>query len=137
MIKTWSIFNESNGDIKNILLEKLNEVREFFYQLEDLGIIKYSILVSGYEIGGSAYFDPKSTSKMGEVNAFIDYITPIVKYGLNKDIGFHNGKRIRNTPNERLLILLDIKLPGEPNEFGSNVIGREGIELFDDVKWYW
>mgnify|MGYP000444873889 CR=1 FL=1 len=29
--------------------------------------------------------------------------------------------------------LVDIKLPGESNEFGSTVIGNEGIRLFDDM----
>ena len=140
MIKTWYKFNENTDNLKSVglaigftLTQKLSEVREIFYELEDLGIIQYSILVSGYERGGASYFNPKLTTKMGDINEYIDYITPTVKFGLNKDVRFHDGKRIRNTPDERLLILIDIKLPGESNEFGSTVIGNDGIDLFDDI----
>lgn len=42
-------------------------------------------------------------------------------------------KKLRNTPDNPLLILIDIKLPGESNEFGSTVINKEGIKLFDDI----
>ena len=34
---------------------------------------------------------------------------------------------------DKVCIIVDIKLPGEPNEFGSTVIGNEGIKLFDDM----
>jgi hypothetical protein len=39
MIKTWYTFNENNDNLRGILSEKLSEVREPFYELEDLGTI--------------------------------------------------------------------------------------------------
>jgi hypothetical protein len=137
MIKTWCNFNESseskNDNIKDILFQKISETRELFYELEDLGIIKYTFIVSGYERGGSVYLDPKLSTKMGDIKEFIEYITPTVKYGLNHDVRFYNGKKIRSTPDENVCLLLEIKIPGESNEFGSTVIAKEGISLFDDI----
>jgi len=135
MIKTWVIFNENLEveDIRKVLYSKLMSVRENLYELEDLGIIKYTFIVSGYERGGSVYFDPKQSTKMGDINEFIEYIVPTIKFGLSRDIRFHDGKKIRNSPDENVCLLLDIKLPGESNEFGSTVIGKEGINLFDDI----
>lgn len=129
MIKTWSIFNENNDNIKDVLLKKLSEVREFFYQFEDLDLINYSIVVSGNERSGLIYFNPKNN-----LNNFIDYITPSIKFGRDINyLGTKPPKRPSFSDGKDFCIVCVIKLPGEPSEFGSTVIGTDGIELFDDI----
>jgi len=116
MIKTWYIFNENNDNLRGILSEKLSEVREPFYELEDLGIISYGIIASGDERSGLISFNPKA---MSDIDLYLDYITPVVK--------------LRTKSDSSVCVVVDIKLPGESNEFGSTVIGNKGIELFDDI----
>jgi hypothetical protein len=119
MIKTWYTFNENNDNLRGILSEKLSEVREPFYELEDLGIISYGIIASGDERSGLISFDPKASNRMSDIDLYLDYITPVVKFRTKSD--------------SSICVVVDIKLPGEPNEFGSTVIGNKGIELFDDI----
>ena len=121
MIKTWYKFNENTDNLKDILSQKLSEVREIFYELEDLGIIKYNFITPGYERSGGTTFDPR----IGNQDNFIENKTSIIRLTYKS--------AIRNTPDNQLLILIDIKLPGESNEFGSTVIGNDGIDLFDDI----
>jgi hypothetical protein len=119
MIKTWYNFNENNDNLRDILSEKLSEVREPFYELEDLGIVSYSIIASGDERSGLISFNPNVSNRMSDIDLYLDYITPVVK--------------LRTKSNSSISIVVDIKLPGESNEFGSTVIANKGIELLDDI----
>lgn len=119
MIKTFNTFNENKDNTRDILSEKLSEVREPFYELEDLGIISYSIIAAGYERSGLISFDPKASNRMSDVDSYLDYITTVVKLRIKSDSSY--------------CVIVDVKLPGESNEFGSTVIGNDGIELFDDI----
>jgi hypothetical protein len=127
MIETWLGFNENKDNIREIISKKLSEVREQFYELEDLGIVRYSVINSGSERGGISYFDPKLSTKMGDIDQFLDYILPVVKF--DREV----IKPLTSKSQENTLILVDIKLPGESNEFGSTVIAREGLSIFDDI----
>jgi predicted nucleotidyltransferase len=120
MIKTWYTFNENNDNLRGILSEKLSEVREPFYELEDLDIISYGIIASGDERSGLISFNPKASNRMSDIDLYLDYITPVVKLRTKFD-------------SSSICVVVDIKLPGESSEFGSTVIGNKGIELFDDI----
>jgi hypothetical protein len=122
MIKRWSTFNENTSNSKEIISSKFLEVREVFLDFEDMGIISYSMVSSDFERGGRAHhrsgyisFDPK----VGDINRFLDFQLPTLTV---------TSKKL-----EKVCIIVDIKLPGESNEFGSTVIGNEGIKLFDDM----
>ncbi|MGI9163447.1 MAG: hypothetical protein ACR2JI_11100 [Mycobacterium sp.] len=122
MIKLWSTFNENSDSTKEIISSKFLEVRELFLDFEDVGIISYSMVSSDFERGGRAHhrrgyisFDPK----VGDINRFLDFQLPTLTV---------TSKKL-----EKVCIIVDIKLPGESNEFGSTVIGNEGIKLFDDM----
>ena len=111
MIKRWSTFNENSDNSKEVISSKFHEVREVFLDFEDMGIISYSMVLPGFERGGYISFDPK----VGDVNRFLDFQLPTLR------------------KQTKYCIIVDIKLPGESNEFGSTVIGNEGIKLFDDM----
>ena len=122
MIKRWSTFNENTSNSKEVISSKFLEVKEVFLDFEDMGIISYSMVSSGFERGGRAHhrrgyisFDPK----VGDINRFLDFQLPTLTV---------TSKKL-----EKVCIIVDIKLPGESNEFGSTVIGNEGIKLFDDM----
>jgi hypothetical protein len=122
MIKRWSTFNENTNISKEVISSKFLEVREVFLEFEDMGIISYSMVSSDFERGGRAHhrrgyisFDPK----VGDINRFLDFQLPTLTV---------TSKKL-----EKVCIIVDIKLPGESNEFGSTVIGNEGIKLFDDM----
>jgi hypothetical protein len=80
-----------------------------------MGIISYSMVSPGFERGGYISFDPK----VGDINRFLDFQLPTLT--------------IKSRNLDKVCIIVDIKLPGESNEFGSTVIGNEGIKLFDDM----
>lgn len=128
MIKSWLKFNEnSSDDLRSKLADKLTEVRDVFTDLEDMGIINYGVIASGFERGGYGQFDPKR----GDFERFLDYITPTVKLGIKNDrVGMRDKYKVSE---KDFCIIVDIKLPGEPNEFGSTVIGNEGIKIFEDI----
>ena len=128
MIKSWSKFNESSSDdLRSQLASKLTEVRDVFTEFEDMGIITYSVIASGFERGGYGQFDPKR----GDFERFLDYITPTVHLGISSDkIGMRDKYKVSE---KDFCIITDIKLPGESNEFGSTVIGNEGIKIFEDI----
>ena len=111
MIKRWSTFNENSDSAKEIISSKFLEVREVFLDFEDMGIISYSVVLPGFERGGYISFDPKR----GDVNRFLNFQLPTLR------------------KQTKYCIIVDIKLPGESNEFGSTVIGNESIRLFDDM----
>ena len=122
MIKSWLKFNENTNELRSQLSEKLTEVRDVLTDFEDMGIISYSMVSSDFERGGRAHhrrgyisFDPK----VGDINRFLDFQLPTLTV---------TSKKL-----EKVCIIVDIKLPGESNEFGSTVIGNEGIKLFDDM----
>jgi hypothetical protein len=115
MIKRWSTFNENTNISKEVISSKFLEVREVFLDFEDMGIISYSMVSPGFERGGYISFDPKR----GDINRFLDFQLPTLTV---------TSKKL-----EKVCIIVDIKLPGESNEFGSTVIGNEGIKLFDDM----
>jgi hypothetical protein len=75
----------------------------------------------GFERGGYISFDPKR----GDVNRFLDFQLPVIIS--TSELGTKSKKL------DKVCIIVDIKLPGEENEFGSTVIGNEGIKLFDDI----
>ena len=126
MIKRWSTFNENfNFDsFKEDISSKFLEVREFFLDFEDMGIVSYTMVSPGYERGGYISFDPKR----GDVNRFLINQSSIIVSTTRIDDPKNNPFEIK-----RVCIIVDIKLPGEQNEFGSTVIGNEGIRLFDDM----
>jgi hypothetical protein len=115
MIKRWSTFNENTNISKEVISSKFLEVREVFLDFEDMGIISYSMVSPGFERGGYISFDPK----VGDINRFLDFQLPTLT--------------IKSRNLDKVCIIVDIKLPGESNEFGSTVIGNEGIKLFDDM----
>ena len=141
MIKSWLKFNESSSDdLRSQLSNKLTEVRDVFMDFEDMGIITYGVIASGFERGGYGQFDPKR----GDFDRFLDMITPTVRLGIKKDdeLGgpglthkYKNiGRKSSYTVSDKdFCIITDIKLPGESNEFGSTVIGNEGIKIFEDI----
>jgi hypothetical protein len=122
MIKRWSTFNENTNISKEVISSKFLEVREVFLEFEDMGIISYSMVPSSFERGDRAHhrrgyisFDPK----VGDINRFLDFQLPTLT--------------VTSEKLEKVCIIVDIKLPGESNEFGFTVIGNEGIRLFDDM----
>jgi hypothetical protein len=121
MIKRWSTFNENTSNSKELISSKFLEIREVFLDFEDMGIISYSLVSPGFERGGYISFDPKR----GDVNRFLDYQLPVIIS--TSELGTKSKKL------DKVCIIVDIKLPGESNEFGSTVIGNEGIRLFDDM----
>lgn len=130
MIKRWSIFNESSDNDKEIIKNKFIEVREIFLDFEDMDIItSYSII--DFLSNMSISFNPKRD----DVDVFIDTRLnlllsriPPAPHG-----GGGNATRIKSLKKQKIYIIVDIKLPGEENEFGSTVIGNESIKLFDDI----
>jgi hypothetical protein len=115
MIKCWYTFNENTNISKEVISSKFLEVREVFLDFEDMGIISYSMVSPGFERGGYISFDPK----VGDINRFLDFQLPTLT--------------IKSKNLDKVCIIVDIKLPGESNEFGSTVIANEGIKLFDDM----
>ena len=125
MIKRWSTFNENTNISKEFISSKFFEVREVFLDFEDMGIITYSMVSPGFEKGGYISFDPK----VGDVNRFLDFQLPtLTGLGYTGRLAILTSKKL-----DKGCIIVDIKLPGESTEFGSTVIGNEGIKLFDDM----
>lgn len=127
MIKSWSKFNENVGGLKGLLLDKLSEVRDVFSDFEDLDIITYTIVASGYERGDYVTFDPQR----GNFDRFMDNITAIVQLGITKDnIGAITKYKVTD---KDLCIITNIKLMGETNAFNSTLLNNDGIKLFEDI----
>ena len=133
MIKRWSTFNEnsdnSKDNSKEVISSKFHEVREVFLDFEDMGIISYSMVLPGFERGGYISFDPK----VGDVNRFLDFQLPTLHNPAQLTFSKRHLGVLTSDKLDKVCIIVDIKLPGEPNEFGSTVIGNEGIKLFDDM----
>lgn len=136
MIKTWTKFNENtSGDLRSKLSEKLTEVRNFLIEFEDMGIITYNIIYSGFP-RAAPEFHPR-----GDFERFLDMITASILPLWHDDIamakfGFENDMRTKRkykVSEKDFCIIADIKIVAEPTEFGSTVIGSEGIKLFEDI----
>jgi len=121
MIKRWYTFNENTSNSKEIISSKFLEVRELFLDFEDMKIVSYSMVSPGFERSGYLSFDPKR----GDINRFLDFQLPVLIS--TSELGTKSRKL------DQVCIIVDIELPGEENEFGSTVIGNEGIKLFDDI----
>lgn len=127
MIKSWSKFNENVDGLRDLLSEKLSEVRDVFSDFEDLDIITYTIVASGYERGDYITFDPQR----GNFDRFMDSITSIVQLGITKDnIGAITKYKVTD---KDFCIITNIKLMGETNAFNSTVLNNSGIKLFEDI----
>ena len=129
MIKRWSTFNENSNSAKEVISSKFHEVREVFLDFEDMGIISYSMVLPGFERGGYISFDPK----VGDVNRFLDFQLPTLHNPAQLTFSKRHLGVLTSDKLDKVCIIVDIKLPGEPNEFGSTIIGNEGIRLFDDM----
>jgi len=130
MIKSWSKFNESSNELRSQLEEKLIEVRDVFADFEDMGIISYGIIASGYEIGSYGQFNPKE-AREGDFERFLDFIIPTIQIGMTRgNIGAVTRYKVTD---EDYCIITDIKLPAKPTKFGSTVLGNEGIKIFEDI----
>ena len=129
MIKRWSTFNENTNISKEFISSKFFEVREVFLDFEDMGIISYSMVLPGFERGGYISFDPK----VGDVNRFLDFQLPTLHNPAQLTFSKRHLGVLTSDKLDKVCIIVDIKLPGEPNEFGSTIIGNEGIRLFDDM----
>lgn len=126
MIKSWSKFNENSSDnLRSQLASKLTEVRDVFTDLEDMGIIKYCLASTNDMPNFPNYFDPKRADFENHMNNII----PNIIWGNNQA----KTRKKHNISEKDFCIITDIKLPGEPNEFGSTVIGNEGIKIFEDI----
>lgn len=135
MIKTWVRFNENIedniklhqtqiDDIRKSLYTKLMSIRENFYDLEDLDIVTYSIVVSGFEGSGATSLHPR-----GDIDKFIENIS----YQIKLTLSMNHLRSNRKVFDEDVCIIANIKMPAETTGFGSTVIGKEGIGLFDDI----
>ena len=70
MIERWSTFNE-NSDVpkfdskfvKSKLSDKLMEVREVFIDFEDMGIVSYTVVVSGKTVAILVLIQKEETLK--------------------------------------------------------------------------
>lgn len=127
MIKSWSKFNESVSDLKGQLSTKLSEVRDVFSELEDLDIITYTVVSSGYERGDYVTFDPQRN----DFEVFMNTITPTVQLGMTTDnIGAITKYKVTD---KDFCIITTIKLMGETNAFRNTVLNNDGIKLFEDI----
>jgi len=107
MIKRWSTFNENTNISREFISSKFLEVREVFLDFEDMGIISYSMVLPGFERGGYISFDPK----VGDVNRFLDFQLPTLNLTFSKrNLGVLTSDKL-----DKVCIIVDIKLPGEPN----------------------
>jgi len=134
MIKTWSKFNENTtDDFREKISQKLQEVRAVFAEFEDMNIISYGINSVGYERESWGQYTPGHTDH----DRFIDRIVPTLRLGFLNDDERRVLKQLSKdkykSVDKQFFISAHIKIPGEPNEFGSTLIGNEGIKLFEDI----
>lgn len=69
------------------------------------------------------------TNKLTEVR---DVFTDLEDMGIIS-YGTIGRKSSYTVSDKDFCIIVDIKLPAEPNEFGSTVIGNESIKIFEDI----
>jgi len=127
MISNWQKFNESDNNLKEILLDNFSKIREVFYEFEDMKMISYSfnkysskpiplLNISGDSPISCGYvFRPGGDQNETEgINHFIEFVEP----------------QIRSMKNNLVRLNVDIKFPTIDKDC---TIGPDGILLFDDI----
>jgi hypothetical protein len=117
MISNWQKFNESDDNLKEILLDNFSKIREVFYEFEDMKMISYSFTkYSGNSPISCGYvFTPGQDQNESEkINHFIEFVEP----------------QIRLMDNNLVRCNVDIKFPTIDN---FCTIGPDGILLFEDL----
>ena len=127
MISNWKKFNESDDNLKEILLDNFSKIREVFYEFEDMKMISYSfskysskpiplLNISGNSPISCGYvFRPGGDQNESEkINQFIEFVEP----------------QIRVMKNNLVRCNVDIKFPTIDKDC---TIGPDGILLFEDL----
>jgi hypothetical protein len=117
MISNWQKFNESDDNLKEILLDNFSKIREVFYEFEDMKMISYSFnKYSGNSPISCGYvFTPgQNQNESDKINHFIEFVEP----------------QIRLMKNNLVRLNVDIKFPTIDKDC---TIGPDGILLFDDI----
>ena len=117
MISNWQKFNESDDNLKEILLDNFSKIREVFYEFEDMKMISYSFTkYSGNSPISCGYvFTPGQDQNESEkINHFIEFVEP----------------QIRLMKNNLVRLNVDIKFPTIDKDC---TIGPDGILLFEDL----
>jgi hypothetical protein len=113
MISNWKKFNESDDNLKEILLDNFSNIREVFYEFEDMKMISYSF-----------------TKYLGDSPASCGYVfTPGQNQNENHFIEFVEPQ-IRLMKNNLVRLNVDIKFPTIDKDC---TIGPDGILLFEDL----
>jgi len=118
MIDNWQKFNESDDNLKEILLDNFSKIREVFYEFEDMEMISYSFTkYSGNSPISCGYvFTPGQYQNEAErINHFIEFVEPQISSLLNSNLVRCN---------------VDIKFPTIDKDC---TIGPDGILLFEDL----
>jgi hypothetical protein len=121
MISNWQKFNESDDNLKEILLDNFSKIREVFYEFEDMKMISYSFskysktMINNSPISCGYVFTPGQDQNESEkINHFIEFVEP----------------QIRLMKNNLVRLNVDIKFPTIDKDC---TIGPDGILLFDDI----
>jgi len=117
MISNWQKFNESDDNLKEILLDNFSKIREVFYEFEDMKMISYSFnKYSSSPIANGYVFTPGQYQNETErINHFIEFVEPQISSLLNSN-----------------LIRLNVHMRF-PTIDKDCTIGPDGILLFDDI----
>jgi hypothetical protein len=122
MISNWQKFNESDDNLKEILLDNFSKIREVFYEFEDMKMISYSFTKYASNlprtitpISCGYVFTPGGDQNESEkINHFIEFVEP----------------QIRLMKNNLVRLNVDIKFPTIDKDC---TIGPDGILLFEDL----
>jgi hypothetical protein len=118
MISNWQKFNESDNNLKEILLDNFSKIREVFYEFEDMNMVSYSFnkYIGSAAISCGYVFTPGQYQNETErINHFIEFVEPQISSLLG-------GNLVR--------LNVDIKFPTIDN---FCTIGPDGILLFEDL----
>ena len=132
-------FNESSDELKNQLRERLIEIRDVFTDFEDMDIISYCVIPTGYQLlVNNNQFNPKK-----DFEKFLDQIVPIINIGLTPDdklggpglTSKYNliGSKHMDLSDKNICVICNIKIPGERDSTGNTVIDSEGIKIFEEI----
>jgi|LakMenEpi03Aug12_release.lakeMendotaPanAssembly.Ray.scaffolds.fasta_scaffold763252_1 hypothetical protein len=117
MISNWQKFNESDDNLKEILLDNFSKIREVFYEFEDMKMISYSFtkyLGDSTASCGYVFTPGQDQNESEKINHFIEFVEP----------------QIRLMENNLVRCNVDIKFPTIDN---FCTIGPDGILLFEDL----
>ena len=118
MIDNWQKFNESDDNLKEILLDNFSKIREVFYEFEDMKMISYSFTKysgnSPITMVGYVFTPGQDQNESEKINQFIEFVEP----------------QIRLMKNNLARLNVDIKFPTIDKDC---TIGTDGILLFDDI----